>query len=262
MAQRRCISPKVIDTDLFLDMPISTRLLYYDLCMRGDDDGFVSSPKKIMKIVGANEDDLKILIGKQFIIPFETGICVIKHWLIHNLIRKDRYNPTQYINEKSQLKLENDVYQFKNVIPNGNQMTPQVKLSQVNLIQDNSSKDNIVTTSNKDNLNIKDKYTNEVIYIVDYLNKKAGTNYKPNGTRTVQLIKARLNESYTPKDFIVVIDKKVQEWLGTDYAKYLRPETLFGNKFESYLNAPVKVKGNNAVNDVLRDVYDGTITIS
>lgn len=99
-------SKKIIDTDLFLDMPISSRLLYYDLSMRADDDGFVSSPKKITRLVGCSDDDLKLLIAKQFIIPFESGICVIKDWKIHNYIQNDRYHPTTYLNEKSLLAVE------------------------------------------------------------------------------------------------------------------------------------------------------------
>jgi len=106
MAQRRMFSQKIIDTDIFLEMPNSTRLLYFDLGMRADDDGFVSAPKKIMKMTGASEDDLKLLCSKQFIIPFDTGICVITHWRIHNYIQKDRYTETHYKDELSQLNIE------------------------------------------------------------------------------------------------------------------------------------------------------------
>lgn len=111
MAKKRMFSLDIIDTDLFMDMPQTSRLLYYELCMRADDDGFVASPKKIMKMVGCNEDDFRILIGKQFVIPFDTGIVVIKHWKIHNYIQKDRYKETIYTEEKSKLTQEkNGVY--------------------------------------------------------------------------------------------------------------------------------------------------------
>ncbi len=103
MAEKRMFAKSIIDSDLFIDMPTSTRLLYYDLGMRADDDGFVDSPKKIMKITGATMDDLNILILKNFIIPFESGIIVIKHWKINNSIQKDRYHPTKYISEKNSL---------------------------------------------------------------------------------------------------------------------------------------------------------------
>lgn len=111
MADKRMFSKKIIDSDAFLDMPISARLLYYDLSMRADDDGFVNSPKKIMRIVGATQDDMNILCMRKFIIPFDNGIVVIKHWKIHNYIAKDRYTETTYKEEKATLMLdENNAY--------------------------------------------------------------------------------------------------------------------------------------------------------
>lgn len=133
MANRRMFSMKIVDTDAFMDMPISSQLLYFHLAMRADDDGFVSNPKKLMRMVGASDDDYKVLIAKKFIIPFESGICVIKHWLIHNLIRNDRYTETQYTREKSRLLIDEKTRKYslvdgqklktiqENVIPNDNQ---------------------------------------------------------------------------------------------------------------------------------------------
>lgn len=113
MAERRMFAKTIIDSDAFIDMPISARLLYYDLSMRADDDGFVNAPKKIMKFVGASIDDLNILIGRKFVIAFDNGIVVIKHWRIHNYIQKDRYIETKYKEEKSLLNLdENNAYTF------------------------------------------------------------------------------------------------------------------------------------------------------
>lgn len=103
-------SKTIIDSDLFLDMPQSTQLLYFHLSMRADDDGFINNPKSIMRNVKCNEDDLKLLVAKQFIIPFENGVVVIKHWRIHNYIKSDRYKPTSYQSEKSHLSLENNTY--------------------------------------------------------------------------------------------------------------------------------------------------------
>lgn len=108
MAERRMFAKSIIDSDAFIDMPVTARLLYYDLAMRADDDGFVNSPKKIMRMIGASQDDLGILILKKFLIPFENGVVVIKHWYIHNYIRKDRYNPTKYQKEKEQLTLKDN----------------------------------------------------------------------------------------------------------------------------------------------------------
>jgi hypothetical protein len=99
-------SMKIIDTDAFLEMPLSTQALYFHLAMRADDDGFISNPRKIAKMLGTGEDEYKVLIAKKFILPFENGVCVIKHWLIHNAIRSDRYSETQWIEEKSKLQID------------------------------------------------------------------------------------------------------------------------------------------------------------
>ena len=113
MAERRMFAKSIIDSDAFLDMPISARLLYYDLSMRADDDGFVNSPKKIMKFVGASMDDMNILIARKFIIAFDDGVVVIKHWRIHNYIQNDRYKETNYKDHKKELMLdENKAYKL------------------------------------------------------------------------------------------------------------------------------------------------------
>lgn len=104
MAERRMFSKVVIDSDTFLDMPLSAQALYFHLSMRADDDGFVSSPKRIQTYVGASTDDLKILLAKHFLIPFESGVVVIKHWKVHNYIQKDRYKETYYQAEKALLE--------------------------------------------------------------------------------------------------------------------------------------------------------------
>ena len=103
MAKRRMFSLDVVDTDDFLDMPSSTQNLYFHLGMRADDDGFVSNPKKITRVVNCCADDFKLLITKGFIIPFESGVCVIRDWRQNNYIQTDRYHPTLYLAEKDQL---------------------------------------------------------------------------------------------------------------------------------------------------------------
>ncbi len=111
MAERRMFAKTIIDSDTFLDMPLSTQALYFHLSMRADDDGFINNPKKIQRTIGCCDDDLRLLIVKGFIIPFESGIVVIKHWKIHNYIQKDRYKPTIYQEEKSMLEAkENKEY--------------------------------------------------------------------------------------------------------------------------------------------------------
>lgn len=106
MAEKRMFSKTIIDSDAFLDMPLSSQALYFHLSMRADDDGFVNNPKKIQRLIGCGDDDLKLLMAKKFLIPFESGIVVIKHWRIHNYIRTDRYKETNYIEEKSMLGIE------------------------------------------------------------------------------------------------------------------------------------------------------------
>lgn len=142
MAQKRMFSLQIVDTDAFLDMPTSSQLLYFHLVMRADDEGFIGNPKKIMRLVGIQEDDLKILLAKRFLLTFESGVVVVKHWLIHNNIRMDRFNETTYQDEKKLLKLnENKSYteMATKWQPNGNHLEPQVKLSEVNLIKVNLS---------------------------------------------------------------------------------------------------------------------------
>ena len=104
MAQRRMFSPDIVCSDAFLEMPVSSRDLYVQLGMKADDDGFIS-PRGTMRMLGASEDDLKVLIAKRFVLPFESGVVVIKHWLIHNLLRADLYKETLYKKEKSTIGL-------------------------------------------------------------------------------------------------------------------------------------------------------------
>lgn len=106
MAERRMFAKTIVLSDAFLDMPLGARCLYMTMGMLADDDGFVNNPKSIMRQSGATTDDLKILIEKKFIIPFESGVIVIKHWRINNYLQKDRYQETKYIEEKSQLQID------------------------------------------------------------------------------------------------------------------------------------------------------------
>ena len=130
MARRRMFSKAIIDSDAFLDMPVTTQLLYFHLSMRADDDGFINKPKSIMRSCGGNDDDMKLLIAKKFIIPFDSGVVVIKHWKIHNLISKDRYTETNYKEEKASLMLdEKNAYTL--CIQNVNKMDTQVRLGKV-----------------------------------------------------------------------------------------------------------------------------------
>jgi hypothetical protein len=118
MAERRMFAKTIIDSDAFLDMPLSTQALYFHLSMRADDEGFINNPKKIQRMIGCSDDDIRVLISKRFVIPFESGIVVIKHWKIHNYIRSDRMKTTVYQEERALLEIKsNKAYTFKKDIP-------------------------------------------------------------------------------------------------------------------------------------------------
>ncbi len=233
MAEKRMFSMQIIDSDAFLDMPLSTQALYFHLAMRADDDGFVNNPRKIQRVIGASDDDCKLLIAKRFILTFDSGVIVIKHWRIHNYIQKDRYKETVYQDEMAMLTVkENKSYSLSE-----SPCVQDVSSLDTPCVQDVSSLD---TQIRLDKIRL-DKINNNILSssvkeIVAYLNEKAGTKYRASTESTARHIRARLNEGYSVEDFKTVIDKKCAEWSGTEMSKYLRPETLFGSKFESYLN--------------------------
>ena len=107
MAQKRMFSPEIVGSDAFIEMPVTAQCLYFHLGMRADDDGFVN-PQITMRMVGANTDDLKILIAKRFVLQFSNGVVVVKHWRLNNFIRKDRYRPTNYTDEKNLLRVKDN----------------------------------------------------------------------------------------------------------------------------------------------------------
>lgn len=233
MAQRRMFSKKIVETDLFMEMSPTAKLLYFYLNMSADDDGFVGNPKTIKLISGATDDDLKILIAKQFIIPFESGVVVIKDWKIHNYIRKDTYNSTVYKFEKSQL-LDDDNGAY---ILNENEPSTE-RPREVDTGKDRLGKDRL----GKSNNTMSDKSDDVIPYseILDYLNKKTSRSFR-NVEANKKLIRTRWNEGYKLDDFKAVIDNMVINWSGKNFngvpaENYLQPKTLFSNKFDSYLN--------------------------
>lgn len=154
MAERRMFAKKIMESDTFLDMPYSAQCLYIYLNMNADDDGFLNNPRKIQRMLGCSDNDMKSLIDSDFIIAFDSGIVVIKHWLIHNLIRKDRYTKTDYVEEMKMLKVEeNKAYSLINETmattwqPNDNQMTTN---GIRRLGKDRLGKDNINTFAQSD----------------------------------------------------------------------------------------------------------------
>jgi len=135
MAERRMFAKSVVRSDYFLDMPLSTQALYFQFGIEADDDGFVSNPKRLSRMLGSSDDDLRLLIAKKFILWFENGVIVVKDWKINNYIRCDRYKPTKHLEEMALLSTnENGEYTLDNVgVPNGYQMDTQVRLVKASL---------------------------------------------------------------------------------------------------------------------------------
>lgn len=147
MAERRMFARSIVESDAFLDMPLSARCLYFALGMVADDDGFVGNPKSVMRQASATQDDLKLLIAKRFVLSFESGVIVIKHWRINNYIQKDRYKSTTYVEELNTLTLDDKgAYTEKtNVYPkciqNGYKMDTQVRLGKVSILEKENKKE-------------------------------------------------------------------------------------------------------------------------
>ncbi|MDE6614154.1 MAG: conserved phage C-terminal domain-containing protein [Clostridia bacterium] len=234
MAERRMFAKTIVASDAFLDMPLSARCLYFALGMYADDEGFVNSVKSIMRLVGASTDDKNILLVRHFIIEFQSGVCLIKHWRINNYLRSDRFQATKYTEERNQVVIgENGAYvlvdeRYTNGIPNNG--IPSIDKDSIGKVS--------IDISNVGQPDGKQSFLNEIKEIIDYLNAKLGTKYKYSSKKNQLHIKARLIEGFTFDDFKKVIDKKSAKWLNTQMAEYLRPETLFGTKFEGYLNEP------------------------
>lgn len=241
MAERRMMSKKIIDTDNFLDMPQSTQCLYFHLLLRADDDGFIQSPKSIMRITGCKDDDLKLLIAKGFVIGFETGVIVIRHWRIHNYVQSDRYSKSE-LPEAKCVELKNKVYEVveppinpdntcmdTKCIQNGYNLDTQIRIDKIREEENRIETLCHVTHDDVDKSHFE---------IIEYLNLKTGSKFKPTTKPYVQAIRSRLKEGYTVNDFKTVIDKKCREWQGTKLEKYLTPKTLFApSHFDTYLNS-------------------------
>lgn len=147
MANKRMFSIDVTETDTFLEMPLTAQALYFHLAMRGDDDGFVSNPRSIMRVTGCSENDLKTLAESGYIITFRSGVIVISDWKVNNYLRGDRYKPTTFQNELSMLTetankryvLENDSQRSTVGIPNSNQMETQYSIEKNRVVVDTAT---------------------------------------------------------------------------------------------------------------------------
>lgn len=240
MAERRMMSKSIIKSDTFLDMPATTQNLYFHMLLDADDDGFINAPKSIMRMIGAKEDDMKVLTAKQFVIPFESGVVVIKDWKIHNYIQNDRYKPSA-LPERDLLNIKKDkTYTLKSDVSRMDTECIQTvsigkdRLGKVRLGKDRIGKDSIDTLCHVSHDDVDKSH----IEIIEYLNVKTGSKFKATTKPYIQAIRSRLKEGYTVDDFKTVIDKKCREWKGTKLEKYLTPKTLFApSHFDTYLNS-------------------------
>lgn len=235
MAERRMMSKSIIKSDTFLDMPATTQNLYFHMLLDADDDGFINAPKSIMRMIGAKDDDMKVLAAKQFVIPFESGVVVIKDWKIHNYIQNDRYKPST-LPERDLLNIQKDkTYTLKNDVSSMDTKCIQsVSIGKERLGKVRLGKDSIDTLCHVTH----DDMDKSHFEIIEYLNLKTGSKFKPTTNPYVQAIRSRLKEGYTVDDFKTVIDKKCREWKGTKLEKYLTPKTLFApSHFDTYLNS-------------------------
>lgn len=245
MAERRMMSKSIIKSDTFLDMPATTQNLYFHMLLDADDDGFINAPKSIMRMIGAKDDDMKVLAAKQFVIPFESGVVVIKDWKIHNYIQNDRYKPST-LPERDLLNIQKDkTYTLKNDVSSmdtkciqtvsiGKDRLGKVRLGKDRIGKDRVGKDSIDTLCHVTHDDVDKSH----IEIIEYLNIKTGSKFKATTKPYIQAIRSRLKEGYTVDDFKTVIDKKCREWQGTKLEKYLTPKTLFApSHFDTYLNS-------------------------
>ncbi|WP_312399531.1 DNA replication protein [Leuconostoc lactis] len=222
MAQRRMFSKKVTDTDTFLDMPLSTQALYFHLNMHADDDGFIDNTKTIQRMIGSSDDDRKLLVAKQFLLPFENGVVVIKDWRVHNYIRKDTYNQTMYPNELEQLNInDSGQYERQDLLPyterprDVDETLTQVRLGKDRLGKD--SKDILSGSDEPDSTRIQKSERDQIFETIWklYPKKSGKANAKKDFDKAIksgidpELIKSKLKEylkqikaKQTPQQYI------------------------------------------------------------
>ena len=237
MAERRMVSKTIMQTQKFLRLPLETQALYVHLVINSDDDGIVEA-FPVVRMIGASEDSLGLLVIKQFIKPLNQDmVYFITDFNEQNKIRPDRHKPSIHRDLAiQQLGLEVD----------GSRLVEPGKVV-LELTEEGQAVDGQVTDKCPHSIG---KYSigkvsiDNIPYkeIIDHLNSKTGKNYRDNVQKNRSLIKARWSEGYRLEEFKQVIDNMVKDWTGTKYAKYLRPETLFGTKFDGYLNQGNVVK--------------------
>lgn len=146
MAERRMFSKTIMESDNFSTLSDKSKLLYLYLNLSADDDGFIGSTKRVMLFVESEKSDLEELIKREYVIQFDSGVCVIKHWKAHNYLRNDRYHPTLFQQEKSQLGYDEGTRtyylvdkRYTNGIQSGRQMVDADKIRQEEISKEKTS---------------------------------------------------------------------------------------------------------------------------
>lgn len=249
MASRRMFSARVTESTRFIKMPATSQNLYFHLGMHADDDGVVEA-YPVMCTIGASEDDLRVLISKGFATLLNDDmVTFLNDWLENNNIRSDRKVDSIYkdllvhVIPYIELKEPKESYysRVKKDCPSNDRQVTDILQANVGIGKDRLGKVSLGKVSlGKDKINniveVDSQLSTLCHEVIDYLNQKSNTNYRTSSEASRRHIIARINEGYSLEQFKQVIDTKVEEWLDTDMAKYLRPQTLFGTKFENYLN--------------------------
>lgn len=232
MAEKRMFSKKIIDTDWFMDMPATTQNLYFHLSMRADDDGFVASPKRIIKLVGASEDDYKLLIAKKFVIPFDSGVCVITDWRINNYLRIDRHTETIYQDELNKLEVDENgryVVGIPNGIPSQDTISISNSNSISNNIEDNNKKEKEILNKSQssekeliDSFEFSEAVKNTIFDWLSY-KKEKHQSYKPTGLKT--LLKKLKEDCNANGDEYVI--KSIEDSMTSNYSGIFPPRQDF-----------------------------------
>lgn len=260
MAERRMFAKSIVLSDAFLDMPMSARCLYFTLGMLADDDGFVGNPKSIMRQCGASQDDMAMLLQKRYVLGFESGIIVIKHWRINNYLRSDRYQNTTYIEEKETLELDaKNAYKEKVLdvgIPGGIPNIGIPSIDKDSIDKDSIGKDIILSSLHSDNISDKKSDYDAIIQKWNELEKYGIVSIRSisEGTERMKSVRARIRQ-YSLNEILEAIDNIKEsdflqgkhsgrpwqitfDWfiLPTNFSKVLEGNYKNGNKFISENN--------------------------
>lgn len=250
MAKKRMFRLDVLETDAFMDMPLTTQALYFHLNLRADDDGFVGNPKRIARVIGASLDDLNLLIAKKFVLTFEDGVIVIKHWRLHNNLTSNRYQETKFIEDKSFLKVkENGVYSFDHGEPIDDAHYIEVGKRET---KQRRNKDETKTSLDKDSIG-KDS----IVY--PPISPTGNVETKPKKETQIQLFR-RLRNDY---NLSCPLQETIEEWLKykTEMKKTYKETGLkqLLNKFVEAEQSYGSQKVIEVVNDTMANGYQGII---